>query len=220
MMEECELCDARARMYCESDRARLCWECDEKVHSANFIVARHTRTLLCGVCQGPTPWRASGRVVGSTASICHGCAQNGDLVGGIGRAIDVSDEEMESSTEDTGRDDDHDYDDEDDDDDEDDEDGENQVVPWGSTASTLPPPPPAPAASSSSSSDGWSRGELFGRFERNRMYQDDEISGSYGQSSSEDSKTEKERIVNCPIRSNRGGFGRSSADHHFPRHRR
>lgn len=60
-------------MYCESDQASLCWECDAKVHAANFLVARHTRTLLCHHCNAPTPWSASGPNLGPTLSVCHLC---------------------------------------------------------------------------------------------------------------------------------------------------
>ncbi|XWS51988.1 hypothetical protein CRYUN_Cryun11dG0029000 [Craigia yunnanensis] len=56
---KCELCGGLARMHCESDQANLCWDCDVKVHGANFLVAKHSRTLLCHVCQNPTPWLAS-----------------------------------------------------------------------------------------------------------------------------------------------------------------
>ncbi|MQM19429.1 hypothetical protein Taro_052433 [Colocasia esculenta] len=55
-------------MYCESDQASLCWECDGKVHGANFLVARHMRSLLCRSCQAPTPWRASGSRLAPTLS--------------------------------------------------------------------------------------------------------------------------------------------------------
>ncbi|KAK3014362.1 hypothetical protein RJ639_009084 [Escallonia herrerae] len=46
-MKRCELCNSIARMYCESDQASLCWDCDARIHSANFLVAKHLRTLLC-----------------------------------------------------------------------------------------------------------------------------------------------------------------------------
>ncbi|KAB1210083.1 hypothetical protein CJ030_MR6G011341 [Morella rubra] len=58
-MKKCELCKVPARTYCESDQASLCWDCDAKVHGANFLVARHYRTLLCHACQSQTPWKAS-----------------------------------------------------------------------------------------------------------------------------------------------------------------
>jgi len=72
-MKECELCELSARMYCESDEASLCWGCDAKVHSANFLVARHCRILLCQICQSVTAWRASGAKPGPTVSVCERC---------------------------------------------------------------------------------------------------------------------------------------------------
>ncbi|KAF8092893.1 hypothetical protein N665_0399s0029 [Sinapis alba] len=56
-----------------SDQASLCWDCDIKIHGANFLVAKHTRCLLCSVCQSPTPWKAFGIRFGPTGSICEFC---------------------------------------------------------------------------------------------------------------------------------------------------
>lgn len=89
-------------MYCESDQASLCWDCDSRVHTANFLVAKHTRTLLCHACQCLTPWSGSGPKLGPTVSVCDACA-NGDDEEGSG---DLAPE-----------------------DDDDDDDSENQVVP-------------------------------------------------------------------------------------------
>lgn len=72
-MKNCELCNELARIYCESDHADLCWDCDLKVHSANFLVAKHLRTLLCNVCQSPTAWSAAGVKIGRTISVCEKC---------------------------------------------------------------------------------------------------------------------------------------------------
>ncbi|XP_027344249.1 B-box zinc finger protein 21-like [Abrus precatorius] len=139
-MKNCELCKVPARTFCESDQASLCWDCDAKVHGANFLVARHTRTLLCHTCQSLTPWKASGAALGNTVSLCERCAggtkeQGEESEGG-------NDEDIYTDGED---------DDEEDEDEEDevvgDEDGDNQVVPWSSTA-----PPPAPSSSSSEES--------------------------------------------------------------------
>ncbi|KAF4386940.1 hypothetical protein F8388_006895 [Cannabis sativa] len=68
MKKKCELCDSPAKMYCDSDRASLCWDCDARVHSANFLVAKHMRTLLCRVCQSLTPWSGSGPKLSPTVS--------------------------------------------------------------------------------------------------------------------------------------------------------
>ncbi|KAI8551822.1 hypothetical protein RHMOL_Rhmol06G0216400 [Rhododendron molle] len=144
-MKGCDLCkSAAARMYCDSDQASLCWGCDAKVHSANFLVARHSRTLLCHACQSPTPWSASGEKLGQTVSVCEGCV---DGCGGVKGAEENGVRNDEES--DGGYDGEEEEDDEDDDEE---EEGENQVVPWSST-----PPPPPPDASSSSSEDSSSR---------------------------------------------------------------
>lgn len=82
----CELCGLAARMFCESDQASLCWDCDEKVHSANFLVAKHTRATLCHVCHSPTPWKASGPSIGRTVSVCGGCICRSKAGSGPGAA--------------------------------------------------------------------------------------------------------------------------------------
>ncbi|KAG6416533.1 hypothetical protein SASPL_123965 [Salvia splendens] len=76
-MKKCELCNKVARMYCESDEASLCWGCDFRVHTANFLVAKHTRTLLCHACQSPTPWSGTGPKLGPTVSVCEACINGG-----------------------------------------------------------------------------------------------------------------------------------------------
>lgn len=135
-MKKCELCKVPARTFCDSDQASLCWDCDAKVHGANFLVARHTRTLLCHSCHSLTPWKASGAALGNTVSLCMGCA---------GGTRVHNDDEGEDESE-GGNDDDIDTQD-----DEDDEDGDNQVVPWSSTEAAPPP------TSSSSSQESVSR---------------------------------------------------------------
>ncbi|KAL7585115.1 zinc finger protein CONSTANS [Lactuca sativa] len=152
-MKRCELCSNFARMYCQSDNASLCYECDQNVHSANFLVAKHSRTLLCHKCQSPTPWNASGVNLGRTASVCVNCleetpSQRRLLQGGetshrgndvVEENCDVHDEDEDGDTDD----DDTESSDESEDEDED-EDAENQVVPLSSAAS-----PPATGSSSS-----------------------------------------------------------------------
>ncbi|VVA31459.1 PREDICTED: zinc finger [Prunus dulcis] len=153
-MRECELCGLRARIHCEADQAKLCWDCDEKVHGANFLVAKHPRNLLCHGCQSPTPWMGSGPKLTPTVSVCEICverrgikfqrhedqeseAENED-------DVDLDDEEED----DDGGHDGEDVDDDADDDHDDDED-ENQVVPWSSSHSAAAEPPPAVSCSSS-----------------------------------------------------------------------
>lgn len=81
-MKKCELCKSPATIHCDSDRANLCWTCDANVHSANFLVAKHLRNLLCHVCQSPTPWTASGeKLSSSTVSVCRTCVVKEEKVG-------------------------------------------------------------------------------------------------------------------------------------------
>ncbi|CAK9161399.1 unnamed protein product [Ilex paraguariensis] len=157
--KSCELCKAPARMYCESDQASLCWDCDAKVHSANFLVARHSRSLLCHACQSPTPWNASGPKIGSAVSVCDSCVDNSDEM--KGRHRESTDERQVENPLINAEGDEYDDeygsggDDEEEElggDDDEDEDGDNQVVPWSST-----PPPPSASSSDyeeSNNSDG------------------------------------------------------------------
>ncbi|KAL3503295.1 hypothetical protein ACH5RR_037744 [Cinchona calisaya] len=170
----CELCSkAAARMYCDSDEARLCRDCDEKVHSANFLVAKHSRTLLCHVCQSPTLWKASGISLGSTISVCEKCTTTSNhsshhrqkpstmRLSTRSHGYDQDDETTESVD-----DDDHEeYSDSDDEEEEgeindDEEDGENQVVPWSSSNCLPSSSSTAPLTTSSSSSQ---HGSFFTR---------------------------------------------------------
>ncbi|XP_075503174.1 uncharacterized protein LOC142540712 [Primulina tabacum] len=151
----CELCGKPARMFCESDQARLCWDCDEKVHAANFLVAKHYRTLLCHACASPTPWKASGLKLGHAVSVCSSCVEGearsgAEGSGGFGNGNrDCDSQESES-------DDGEYYNDEEEEDDEEEEEeeeeGENQVVPW-SICSAATPSEAAPTAPSSSCSE-------------------------------------------------------------------
>ncbi|KAF3493696.1 hypothetical protein DY000_02054409 [Brassica cretica] len=151
--KKCDLCDGVARMYCESDQASLCWNCDGKVHGANFLVAKHTRCLLCTSCQSLTPWKATGLRLGPTFSVCESCvALKSAAAGGVGAGNGSENEEDRLGLID---DDAESYDD-DEDEDEDEEEVENQVVPWSAAAAAQLPP----MMSSSSSSDG---GDLVGK---------------------------------------------------------
>uniref|UniRef100_A0A5B6ZN86 B box-type domain-containing protein n=1 Tax=Davidia involucrata TaxID=16924 RepID=A0A5B6ZN86_DAVIN len=176
-MKSCELCNFAARMYCESDQASLCWDCDAKVHSANFLVARHSRSLLCHACQSPTAWTASGAKLGPTVSVCESCADGCERIKdnrGEEESQGGNDDEIDAGEDYEGDDD----DDDDDDDDElsgDDEDGDNQVVPWSST-----PPPAASSSSSEESSSRFCNGERNVSLKRMRenasdLHSDDDI---------------------------------------------
>ncbi|KAK4398432.1 hypothetical protein Sango_1318700 [Sesamum angolense] len=151
----CELCSNPARMFCESDQASLCWDCDEKVHAANFLVAKHSRNLLCHVCYLPTPWKAAGLKLGPTVSVCQACAEDGENRGASSSRRESGDDfdSQESESDDGEYYSDSDYysDDDDEEEEEMEEDGENQVVPWSASSSNSPPP--ATTASSSSSEE-------------------------------------------------------------------
>ncbi|XP_059661975.1 histone deacetylase HDT1-like [Cornus florida] len=169
-MKSCELCRFPARMYCESDLASLCWDCDAKVHSANFLVARHSRSLLCHVCQSPTAWSASGAKLGRTVSVCQSCADDCDGLkdndGGRGEQESGGRNNDEIDTEDDYDEGDDQSEDEDELSGDDDEDGDNQVVPW---SSSTPPPPPPPSSSSSGESSSCSLYNADGDLSLKRM---------------------------------------------------
>ncbi|VFQ83280.1 unnamed protein product [Cuscuta campestris] len=144
-MKICALCKGMARLYCDSDQANLCWSCDAQVHSANFLVARHSRRLLCHGCQSPTPWSASGSNLGSTVSSCERCSRGGDRGG-----VEAGDE----CEDDNGEEDQEEEEDEEMEAEEEEEEADLddvQVVPWSSAA-----PHPPPADTSSSSDDSFS----------------------------------------------------------------
>ncbi|KAK6932459.1 B-box-type zinc finger [Dillenia turbinata] len=128
-MKRCELCESPAKMHCESDAASLCWECDVKVHAANFLVAKHNRILLCHFCQSPTPWSGSGPNLGSAISLCHTClSRRYHQASHSVRQLDLNStipvEENDDADDDDGEVD-------------GDENEENQVVPWSSSSSSV-----------------------------------------------------------------------------------
>ena len=143
---KCELCSNVAAVYCGSDQASLCCQCDSKVHGANFLVAKHSRNLLCHVCQSQTPWTASGAKLGPAFSVCQTCLgaknrQERELRHRQMMYIDGDHQEhdgvLDDDDDDGGDEDDNvdDNDNLDDDDDEDEDDGDNQVVPWSHSVS-------------------------------------------------------------------------------------
>lgn len=70
----CELCNQIASFYCPSDSAFLCRNCDDAVHGANFLVARHIRHILCSKCDGFTGNRISGTTLHHRLrSTCRSC---------------------------------------------------------------------------------------------------------------------------------------------------
>lgn len=50
MTRICIVCQGQADRYCKNDDAYLCKPCDEVIHSANAIAARHTRVRICELC--------------------------------------------------------------------------------------------------------------------------------------------------------------------------
>ncbi|KAA8519913.1 hypothetical protein F0562_014177 [Nyssa sinensis] len=150
-MKKCELCNSTiARMYCDSDEASLCWDCDTKVHTANFLVAKHSRTLLCHACQSPTPWTGSGPKLGPTVSVCETCARTNHPKNNDDEDDDQNSEDQSDEDDDSDDDGDDGDGDGDGDDDDDDDDGDNQVVPL--SYSSLPPPPLVSSSCSEESS--------------------------------------------------------------------
>ncbi|KAJ1410002.1 B-box-type zinc finger [Sesbania bispinosa] len=70
----CELCNQQAFLYCPSDAAYLCWNCDATVHGANFLVARHIRHSLCSKCNCFTGNHISGATLCCLPSTCRSCS--------------------------------------------------------------------------------------------------------------------------------------------------
>ncbi|MED6207006.1 hypothetical protein PIB30_031914 [Stylosanthes scabra] len=75
MMEPlCEFCGVvRAVVYCNSDSARLCLNCDASVHSSNPLSTRHARSLLCDHCYSQA---AVIRCVDHNMCVCEACEWN------------------------------------------------------------------------------------------------------------------------------------------------
>ncbi|MED6162667.1 hypothetical protein PIB30_072727 [Stylosanthes scabra] len=141
MRNKCELCKRSANLFCESDQASLCWECDAKVHGANFLVTKHPRVLLCHVCQSLTPWHASGPKFVPTMSLCTDCVtRNNDT---CNQQNNDDDDENDEDVENDGV--------------EDEDEEENQVVPWTSSTS-MPPPPVSSSSNSATTSTRFSNG--------------------------------------------------------------
>ncbi|XP_057535795.1 B-box zinc finger protein 32-like [Amaranthus tricolor] len=84
----CELCNLQASLYCHSDNAFLCYSCDSKVHCANFLVARHLRSIICPTCHKIDVNHVSGAVISpSTSFFCRNCCPDNG-----GDVIDVDDD--------------------------------------------------------------------------------------------------------------------------------
>ncbi|XP_019465187.1 PREDICTED: putative zinc finger protein CONSTANS-LIKE 11 isoform X2 [Lupinus angustifolius] len=70
----CEFCVVvRAVVYCKSDSARLCLNCDVSVHGANALSYRHSRSVLCNKCNSQS---AIVYCMDEKVSLCQGCDWN------------------------------------------------------------------------------------------------------------------------------------------------
>ncbi|EOA33104.1 hypothetical protein CARUB_v10016442mg [Capsella rubella] len=68
---KCDHCaTAQAVIYCKSDLAKVCLNCDVHVHSANPLSHRHTRSLICQKCFSQP---AVIRCLDDKVSYCQGC---------------------------------------------------------------------------------------------------------------------------------------------------
>uniref|UniRef100_A0A2N9IUI1 B box-type domain-containing protein n=1 Tax=Fagus sylvatica TaxID=28930 RepID=A0A2N9IUI1_FAGSY len=94
----CEFCGVlRAVVYCKSDLARLCLQCDgcksdtlcgfacschdRHIHSANSLSRRHMRSLLCDKCNSQP---AIVRCMDDKMSLCQGCDWNANECSRLG----------------------------------------------------------------------------------------------------------------------------------------
>ncbi|XP_057769795.1 B-box zinc finger protein 32-like [Salvia miltiorrhiza] len=93
----CELCNAKAAVFCPSDAAFLCWTCDAKVHEANFLVARHVRLGVCSNCRSFTADLVAG--VGPRPSAnCRSCPPESAEEDDLGSISSTSSSACASST--------------------------------------------------------------------------------------------------------------------------
>lgn len=71
MEAQCDSCGTeQALVYCKSDSAKLCLNCDVCVHSANPLSSKHTRSLLCEKCFSQP---ALIHCLNEKVSLCQGC---------------------------------------------------------------------------------------------------------------------------------------------------
>lgn len=72
----CELCSEEASLYCTSDSAFLCLDCDARVHQANFLVARHVRQPICSKCNdlAGNSVTGGGVVLRQIRPLCRACS--------------------------------------------------------------------------------------------------------------------------------------------------
>nr|UOF76513.1 CONSTANS-like protein [Olimarabidopsis pumila] len=85
MEAQCDYCgNEKALIYCKSDSAKLCLNCDVNVHSANPLSQKHTRSLLCEKCLSqPTVIHC----LNDKVSLCQGCHWNATNCSGLGHRL-------------------------------------------------------------------------------------------------------------------------------------
>lgn len=85
MEAQCDYCGTeKALIYCKSDSAKLCLNCDVNVHSANPLSQRHTRSILCQKCfLQPTVVHCLNEKV----SLCQGCHWTASSCTGLGHRL-------------------------------------------------------------------------------------------------------------------------------------
>uniref|UniRef100_A0A7N0TY17 B box-type domain-containing protein n=1 Tax=Kalanchoe fedtschenkoi TaxID=63787 RepID=A0A7N0TY17_KALFE len=68
---KCDFCgNQRSVVYCRSDDACLCLDCDTSVHTANSLSRRHWRTLVCQRCNSQP---AVLQCIEERVSLCQSC---------------------------------------------------------------------------------------------------------------------------------------------------
>ncbi|KDP41828.1 hypothetical protein JCGZ_26846 [Jatropha curcas] len=71
LIQTCDFCNLKAAvLFCKADSAKLCLVCDQKVHSANALSLKHTRSLICDNCGDEL---ASIQGVNDNLILCHDC---------------------------------------------------------------------------------------------------------------------------------------------------
>ncbi|XP_024004815.1 putative zinc finger protein CONSTANS-LIKE 11 [Eutrema salsugineum] len=85
MEARCDYCGTEhALVYCKSDSAKLCLNCDVYVHSANPLSLRHTRSLICEKCLSQP---ALVNCLDEKVSLCQGCHWTASNCSGLGHRI-------------------------------------------------------------------------------------------------------------------------------------
>lgn len=85
MEPRCDHCaTAQAVIYCKSDLAKLCLNCDVHVHSANPLSRRHTRSLICEKCYSQP---GVIRCLDEKVSHCQGCHWHASNCSALGHRL-------------------------------------------------------------------------------------------------------------------------------------